>query len=407
MSEKNKMILPQNDRLDSVRRSFDRADLSYDGHAVIQKYMGSELCKLLRDSIVGKNFAAELKERDLCRTASSYANTLFLNEDTDNGAASALKHSFCAFSPLRENTAAEDINAAHTEAFDLSCFKDCFASDRYAPADLKTKVQLFASVCKTPYPYSELPVSSDKDKVKKAAADLSFDDMLYLRQRRVLEIGCGPGSFSKTAALLLQPAHFFVNDISEKMTERCMHSLREAFPKAAESGVIRPLTGNALSLNYSHTEGVPDIIVSNAVFQWFPCLKSALGKIRLSFCSEQSGTLLAFSSFAEGHFKELASLSDRVLACPSLRQVREDLESECSDFELYECCIRQYFASAADLFRHMQRTGVSALEGEKMSAGSLRSLMRLYESKFSDDEGVYISWRPYFAVCRIQKDGRD
>lgn len=299
----------------------------------------------------------------------------------------------------------------------------------------KTMAQNLVKLIENNYP-------SLTDSTCSNSAKLSFE--------RVLEIGCGPGLLTHEILTSFNVEDYVLNDLSAAMLSQCQANLRawneEAQAKSLEGGIdgglasachsfIMPkslsfVAANALELdvNKHHELTKPcELIVSNATFQWFNDLSAIITKLKeLSACSKglyddkQAGkesligecglrggdsfkgrSVLAFSSFFEGTFKEIQELTGRGLDYPSLAKVKETLQAHAPVFELQSCTERQYFKSAYDLFKHLKRTGVTALGQEHLNAGQMRSLLKNYEERFCDDKGVYLTWCPYWVIMPL------
>jgi malonyl-CoA O-methyltransferase len=115
---------------------------------------------------------------------------------------------------------------------------------------------------------------------------------------RILEIGCGTGILTRQLHHRWNSAHITVVDISEAMIEQTKLKL------GGLSDNIQYIVGDAEALASTNLLGAEyDLIVSNAVFQWFqqPALtvKSLLSKL------QSSGSVFAFSTFGPRTFYEL------------------------------------------------------------------------------------------------------
>lgn len=156
-----------------------------------------------------------------------------------------------------------------------------------------------------------------------------------------------------------------------------------------------------------------DLIVSNASFQWFEDLASALlgfkqlASPNTKATQEDAATLgqghsvLAFSSFYAGHFVEVKELTDVGLNYLTKEKVIESLERCQLDYQVFFDEELQYFKSSVELFRHLHVTGVNGIAATPLSAGLLRRIMREYEERFTEKMGVRLTWHPYYVIAKL------
>lgn len=257
---------------------------------------------------------------------------------------------------------------------------------------------------------------------------------------RILEIGSGPGNFTQT---LLQQINLMAksnaahvtldlvcNDLSASLLKLTMSKVQQWMPaadapaartSAAVAGTEVPaagagagisvlhcqqVTGNVLqaqTLEQLHSCGPFDVIVSNAVFQWFPHLDKSLQTLQ-TLLSPQG--YLSFSSFAHGTLAELKAIcgEEHGLRYLSGKEGKEALLAA----GLLPCYwaqerVQHYFSSAREVLRHLQHTGVNALSRERFSVREMRALLQRYEERFSHKQGVVLSWCPYMVVAQKQQ----
>ena len=252
---------------------------------------------------------------------------------------------------------------------------------------------------------------------------------------RILEIGSGPGNFTQT---LLQQINLMAsgnaarvtldlvcNDLSASLLERTISKVQPWMPAAgagagaagtevpaagAGAGIsvlhCQQVTGNVLqaqTLEQLQACGPFDVIVSNAVFQWFPHLAQSLQTLQ-TLLSPQG--YLAFSSFAHGTLAELKAIcgEEHGLRYLSGKEGKEALLVA----GLLPCYwaqerVQHYFSSAREVLRHLQHTGVNAMSRERLSVREMRELLQRYEERFSHQQGVVLSWCPYMVVAQKQQ----
>ena len=248
---------------------------------------------------------------------------------------------------------------------------------------------------------------------------------------RVLEIGCGPGNFTKILLHNFKVNELCLNDLSSCMIEKnlaSLHSLQKQDP--AFNIAISAICGNALELDNTKQELAQpfDILVSNATFQWFHDLESSLkhlagfvknqdialvnskSKARVAASASAStsarsgtrgGRLIAFSSFYEGNFAQIKKLTGVSLNYLTKEQVIRALDNSTIDYQVYFSSHEQYFESSLALFRHLKDTGVTALSDVPLTASAFKELLRSYQEQYASPKGVCLTWCPYYVVALI------
>lgn len=248
---------------------------------------------------------------------------------------------------------------------------------------------------------------------------------------RVLEIGCGPGNFTKILLHNFKVNELCLNDLSSCMIEKnlaSLHSLQKQDP--AFNIAISAICGNALELDNTKQELAQpfDILVSNATFQWFHDLESSLKhlagfvknqdialvnskyKARVAASAStgtdarsgtRGGRLIAFSSFYEGNFAQIKKLTGVSLNYLTKEQVIRALDNSTIDYQVYFSSHEQYFDSSLALFRHLKDTGVTALSDVPLTASAFKELLRSYQEQYASPKGVCLTWCPYYVVALI------
>ena len=196
--------------------------------------------------------------------------------------------------------------------------------------------------------------------------------------QKILEIGCGTGSFTKY--LLAKPVQkIFLNDISDKMIER----MKLKLPLPPYSQII---AGNAELLKFQ----MVDMIAANAVFQWFNDPRGALRRFK-SFIKPNGR--LVFSTFGPSsliELREIARLNSpaSLLSDNEWQKIIEEagFTIDSSTKESY----KTFFASTLELLRNLQQMGATPIR--MTSLKELRKLIKGYDSNYTSEKGVYANW---------------
>lgn len=192
--------------------------------------------------------------------------------------------------------------------------------------------------------------------------------------RRALEIGMGTGFLSRLLARRFPAAEWWFNDL---VPEALSHVPSE-LPRA------HLLPGDAEHVSFPSEL---DLIASASAIQWFDDLPRFFDK---AFAALSNGALLALSSFAEGHFRELSLLTGSALAYPSAAELRSMAER--AGFTVIRCETHQrilHFATLRDLLHHLRSTGVNGRSKAKInSRQQLDMLQELYRLSFAEGSGL-------------------
>lgn len=202
----------------------------------------------------------------------------------------------------------------------------------------------------------------------------------------VTELGCGTGVF--TRHLLAQPVERLVlNDISSPM----MDHLKEGMTLPENTTLI---IGNAERAEFHPT----DLIVGNAVFQWFADPQKTLDHL-LKFMNP--GGSLVFSTFGPGtlkEFRQTGSLEspNTLYSLPQWKTMIEQagLTLKESHLELR----KSFFPNTRALIRSLQQIGAAPFR--LLKPGGLRKLIREYDEKFIMEQGVYVTWELLYLSAR-------
>ena len=184
----------------------------------------------------------------------------------------------------------------------------------------------------------------------------------------ILEIGCGTGFLTKKVIERLDYHSYTANDV----VEECKKYIGTISDK------IEFLGGDICSIDLDKKY---DLIVSNAVFQWFGNSESILAKLKKYLSSDG---VIAFSSFGEKNFYELREIFNIGLEYSNMATpVNEDI-------------IELHFKSLVEMLNHIRNTGVNAITNYHLTKGKIKEL----EEQFIEKYGcIKLSYHPtYFII---------
>ena len=201
--------------------------------------------------------------------------------------------------------------------------------------------------------------------------------------QRICEIGCGTGLFTSLISEKLKYEHLYLNDL----VEDCSFVADKYSNCDFFSGDIETIDSLPTDI---------DLVVSNAVFQWFHDMPATLAKIADIM---QPGSVLAFSTFGTDNLLEVSSITGSSLEYLPICDLKEIISE---NFEVISCYEKWYFLefeSPVDVLKHLKQTGVTAISNQSWTKSDMTSFCSQYQDKFSTDKGVVLSYHPVIVVA--------
>lgn len=205
---------------------------------------------------------------------------------------------------------------------------------------------------------------------------------------KILEAGCGTGTLSKML-LELNPARLELFDISEGMLEQCRERL-------GSDPAIR------LAVADCERDPLPkgcDLVASSSAMQWFEDFYQ--GFINLRAALKPNG-LMGIFVFTEGTFEEIREVSGDGISYRTAAEVDEIARSLLDDVQVRELERTTHYKDPLSMLKSLRDCGVSGTGGSAWTRGRLKSFSEEYARRFSDKDGVRLSWRGIFATGRAQ-----
>lgn len=197
----------------------------------------------------------------------------------------------------------------------------------------------------------------------------------------VLELGSGAGLLTKELIKKLTFKTYSANDLVEKSK----FYVSEIIPQAAF------YCGNASRIKPAKKM---DLIISNAMFQWFKDLE----KVSVTYKNllNKEG-ILAFSTFSPENFKEIRELTGLSLDYKSLGEIKHIFEKNFEIIHVEEFTHTLNFSNPLELLAHMKNTGVNSLTTQHWTFKEVKEFCDNYKSKFPE---ITLTYSPVIVICQ-------
>ncbi len=203
---------------------------------------------------------------------------------------------------------------------------------------------------------------------------------------RIFEAGCGTGTLSKKL-LELAPARLDLFDLSEGMLMQCRERLgSDPAIHLAVADCERDLLPGGF-----------DLVASSSAMQWFEDFRQ--GFINLRTALKPHG-LMGIFVFTEGTFEEIREVSGDGISYRTAAEVEEIAMGLLDDVQVRRLERTTHYKDPLSMLKSLRGCGVSGTGGRAWTRGRLKAFSQEYESKFSVQDGVRLSWRGVFVTGR-------
>ena len=204
--------------------------------------------------------------------------------------------------------------------------------------------------------------------VQSIMADRLVNEILNIKNyyENILELGCGSGLLTDKMAQNINFKNYFANDLSEKS--------KFYVNKIIPNSVF--YCGNAQKIKPSRKM---DLIISNAVFQWFTNLEKVTSNYKDILNPEG---ILAFSTFAPGNFKEIKDLTGLSLDYKSLTEIKQILNKNFKILHCEEFTQILEFSTPLELLAHIKNTGVNSLDKTVWTFKDVKDFCNKYKQEY-------------------------
>ena len=217
--------------------------------------------------------------------------------------------------------------------------------------------------------------------VQRITAEKLVSSLSQKKFDKILEIGCGTGILTKQIEQNLVFRKYFANDIVEKS-------------KNYIDGIISENTfvcGNAQKIKLPHKV---DLIISNAVFQWFENLDKVLEYY--SSLLKIDG-IIAVSTFSPENFLEIREVTGLTLNYKNIDELKEIVEKNFEIIHIEKFNYKMNFSTPLQILAHMKNTGVNSLTEKHWGIKNVKEFCDKYREKFPE---LSLTYAPIIVVAK-------
>ena len=205
--------------------------------------------------------------------------------------------------------------------------------------------------------------------------------------RRVVEFGCGTGSYSRILLHGLQPETLLLNDLCHEM-EECVKEL-------CDGTAVRFVPGDAEVLEFPEET---DLITSCSTLQWFNEPGAFFTRCHHSLAAHG---VFAFSTFGATNMHEIRQLTGHGLDYLSVEELQALLSPGFDILHAEEEVVTLPFPTPQAVLKHLKQTGVTGTEKRMWTRSRLQSFCEEYTARFSDAAGnVSLTYHPIYIIAR-------
>lgn len=213
---------------------------------------------------------------------------------------------------------------------------------------------------------------------QKLVSGLSF---ISAKFNNILELGSGTGLLTTELVKNISFEKYFANDLVEKSKKYVTKIVPDAIFYIGNAQKIKP-------------SAKMDLIVSNAMFQWFKNLDKLVSSYK-NFLNKDG--ILAFSTFSKDNFKEIRDLCGLSLEYKTCDEIVKILSK---DFEILHC--EEFtqvleFSNPLELLAHMKNTGVNSLNTKRWTFKEVKDFCDNYKSKYPK---ITLTYSPVIIICK-------
>ena len=217
---------------------------------------------------------------------------------------------------------------------------------------------------------------------------------------KVIEFGCGTGTYSRMLLNALHPEEMLLNDLCPEMEQCCEDLLNEA--------QVSFLPGDAETVPFPDESS---LITSCSALQWFESPECFFRRCNSLL---QAQGYFAFSTFGKENMKEIRELTGNGLPYRSRKELEAALSTHFDILHSEEEIISLPFESPMKVLYHLKQTGVNGLSATSPIAcrqenkpsqsiwtrRDLHQFCERYTRQFSRDASVSLTYHPIYIIAK-------
>lgn len=204
-----------------------------------------------------------------------------------------------------------------------------------------------------------------------------------------LEIGCGSGFLSQNLMDIYPNSNFIFNDLVSEA-----EFLIRKLANDRQLNKIQFIAGDAENIAFPSNI---DLLCSASTLQWFENLDAFAQKVHLSL---NDHGIFAFSSFGIQNFKEIKQITNQSINYLAFDKIEKIIGNYFEVLEKQEDEIVLYFDHPIEVLKHIRLTGVKGHLGQKWTKGELAQFVSNYQSQFTVEQQVSLTYHPLYFVCK-------
>lgn len=216
---------------------------------------------------------------------------------------------------------------------------------------------------------------------------------------RVLEIGCGTGTFTRLFLERFYPQAMTLNDICPEVWPAVISAISSDFNCKDRKPVLKFAPGDAETCPLPDGQ---DLIVSCSVIQWFEDLEAFISRCHGLL---REGGCLALTTFGPDNLQEVAAITGTGLSYLPMERINALLPEEHFRTVLAEEeHITLRFPSPEDVLRHLKNTGVTGIARTFWTRGRLAEFSASYRASYGDSDGkVPLTYHPIYIIAKRRR----
>lgn len=217
--------------------------------------------------------------------------------------------------------------------------------------------------------------------VQNAMAEKLVQAIRPKRFDNILELGAGAGVLTEKISKNIIFNRYYANDLVEKSE----FYVKKYIPNTYF------FTGDFRRINFKRNF---DLIISNAVFQWFKNLDKVI-----ETCSDmlEKDGVLAFSTFSPDNLAEFREVSGLSLEYKSVDYIKKILEKNFSIMSIESFEHKLQFDNPLKILAHMKSTGVNSLADKGWGIKDVKNFCDRYKLLYPD---LTLTYTPIVVVCQ-------